>query len=65
MGRASLGTHRTDSSTETSARDARARAWIYVFGCYERKMTDCGSKACTSNEVKGVKHDRSENGTQG
>jgi hypothetical protein len=65
MGRASLGTHHTDSSTETSARDARARAWIYVFECYERKMADAGSTASTRNEVKGVKNDRGENGTQG
>jgi hypothetical protein len=65
MARASLGTHHTDSSTETSARDARARAWLYVFECYERKIADAGSTACTGNEAKGVKHDRSENGTQG
>jgi hypothetical protein len=65
MARASLGTYDTDSSTETSARDARARAWIYLFECYERKMAEAGSAACTLNEAKGVKHVRSESGTQG
>ena len=65
MGRASSGAHRTDPSSETRTREARARAWVYVFECYERKKADAGSTACTSGEAKGEKDDRGENGTQG
>jgi hypothetical protein len=64
VGRESFGVHRTDSSTETSARDARVRAWIYVFECYERKLADAWS-ARTGEEAKGDEDDRGENGTQG
>jgi hypothetical protein len=65
VGRASSGVHRPDPSPETSAREARARAWLYVLECYERKKADAGSTARTSKEAKGDKDDRSENGTQG
>jgi len=53
------------SSPETGAREARARAWVYVFECYERKKADAGSTAHTREEAKGEKDDRGENGTQG
>jgi hypothetical protein len=65
VGRASSGTHRRDSSPETSAREARARAWLYVFDCYERKMAEAWSTAFTRNEAKGEKDDHGENDTQG
>jgi hypothetical protein len=65
MAKASLGTHHTGSSNETSARDARARAWVYVFECYERKKADAGSTARTGGETKGDKDDRGENCTKG
>ena len=42
MGRAFSGGRRTNPSPETSARDARAGAWVYVFECYERKKADAG-----------------------
>ena len=32
VGRVSSGAHRTVPAPETSAREARARAWLYVFG---------------------------------
>ncbi len=66
VGRASSGgAHRTDPSPETGAREARARAWLYVFECYERKNADAGSTAHTGRETKGEKDDRGENGTRG
>jgi hypothetical protein len=65
VGRASSRTHRTDPSPETSTREARARAWLYVFECYERKKAIAGSTACTGKEAKRNKDDRGENGTQG
>jgi hypothetical protein len=63
--RASSGARCTAPSPETSAREARARAWVYVFECYERKKADAGSTARTRGETKGDKDDRGENGTQG
>ena len=65
VGKASSGAHRTDPYPETSASAARARAWLYVFECYERKTADAGSTAHNHNEAKGEKDDRDENGTQG
>jgi hypothetical protein len=65
VGRASSGTHRRDHSPETSAREARARAWLYVFECYERKKADAGSTTRTGAETKGEKDDRTENGAKG
>jgi hypothetical protein len=47
-----------DPSPETSAREARARAWVYVFECYERKKSDAGSMARAGGEAKGEKDDR-------
>jgi hypothetical protein len=41
--RASSGARCTAPSPETSAREARARAWLYVFECYERKKADAGA----------------------
>jgi hypothetical protein len=64
VGRASSGAPRTDSSPETGACEARARAWLYVFECYEKKA-HAGSTARTGGETKGEKDDRGENGTQG
>ena len=43
VGRAASGAHRPDRSPETAAREARARAWLYVFECYERKKADAGA----------------------
>ncbi len=65
VGNAYSGVHRTVPSPETSAREARARAWVYVFECYERKNADAGSTAHTGRETKGEKDDRGENGTRG
>jgi hypothetical protein len=65
VGNAYSGVHRTVPSPETSACEARARAWLYVFECYERKNADAGSTAHTGRETKGEKDDRGENGTQG
>jgi len=65
VGKAPSVAHRTDRSPEAGAREARARAWLYVFECYERKKADAGSTACTGTEAKGEKDDRGENGTQG
>jgi len=65
VGRAASGAHRPDRSPETAAREARARAWLYVFECYERKKADAGSTACTGKEAKGEKDDRGENCAQG
>jgi hypothetical protein len=65
VGRASTGTHRTDPSPETSVREARARAWVYVFECYERKKADAGSTARSGEVAKGEKDDRGENGARG
>ncbi|HSK86491.1 MAG TPA: hypothetical protein VK902_24245 [Rubrobacter sp.] len=64
MGRASSGARLTAPSPETSAREARARAWRHVFECYERKKGDAGS-ARTGGEAKGDEDDRGQNGTQG
>jgi hypothetical protein len=61
----SPGAHRTDPSAETSARKARARAWLYVFECYERKKADAGSTAPTDIEAKGDEDDRREDNVQG
>jgi hypothetical protein len=63
VGRASSGAHRTDPP-ETGAREARARAWVYVFDCYERKKADDRSTARIGGEAKGEKDDLGENGTQ-
>jgi len=65
VGRGCSVTHRRDHSPETSAREARARAWLYVFECYERKKAEAGSTASTRNEAKGEKDVRGESGTQG
>jgi hypothetical protein len=65
VGRAFSGGRRTNPSPETSARDARARAWVYVFECYERKKADAGSAAHSGGEAKGEKDDRTENGARG
>jgi hypothetical protein len=65
VGRASSGTHLRDPSPETSAREARARAWVYVFECYERKKSDAGSTARSGEVAKGEKDDRTENGARG
>jgi hypothetical protein len=65
VGRASCGTHLRDPSPETTACEARARAWLYVFECYERKRADAGNTACTRDEAKGEKDDRTENGARG
>jgi hypothetical protein len=65
VARASSGVHRRDHSPETSAREARARAWLYVFECYERKKADAGSTARTGAETKGEKDDHGESGTKG
>jgi hypothetical protein len=62
--RALSGGRRTDPSPETSARDARARAWVYVFECYERKKADAGSTARSGEVAKGEKDDRGENGAR-
>jgi hypothetical protein len=61
----SSGARRTVPSPETSAREARARAWVYVFECYERKKSDAGSMARAGGEAKGEKDDRGENGARG
>ena len=53
MGRASSGAHRTDPSSETSTRDARARVWLYVFECYERKKAYVGNTARSGGDAKG------------
>jgi len=58
VGRASSGTHLRNPSPETSTREARGRAWVYVFECYERKKADAGSTARTPYEAKGKKDDR-------
>jgi hypothetical protein len=65
VGSTSSGARRTVPSPETSAREARARAWVYVFECYERKKDDAGSTVRTGGETKGDKDDRGENCTQG
>jgi hypothetical protein len=65
VGRAPSGVHRTIPSHETSARDARARAWVYVFECYERKKADVGSTARTRDEEKGEQDVCGENGARG
>jgi hypothetical protein len=65
VGRASSGTHLRDPSPETSTRDARARAWLYAFECYERKKAFAGSTARTRNEAKGENDVCGEIGTQG
>ena len=65
VGSAYSGVHRTIPSPETSASEARARAWVYVFECYESKIADASSTAHTGRETKGEKDDRTENGTQG
>ena len=65
MGRASSGTHLRDPSPETSAREARARAWVYVFECYERKKADAGGTARSGEVAKGEKDDRTENDARG
>ena len=65
VGSTSSGARRTVPSPETSAREARARAWVYVFECYERKKADAESTAHTGKEAKGEKDDRGENCTQG
>lgn len=64
MGRESSGARRTAPSHETSAREARARAWLYVCECYERNKADAGS-ARSGGEAKADEDDRGENGTQG
>jgi hypothetical protein len=64
VGRVPSGVDRADPSSETGTREARARAWLYVFDCYERKKADAGSMACIGKEAKGEKDDRGENGTQ-
>ena len=65
MGRASSGAYRTDHFSETAAREARARAWLYVFESYERKRADAESTARTGKLAKGVNDDRGENATRG
>ncbi len=40
------------------ARDARARAWRYVFDCYERKIA-AGPSASGEDAEGGSKHDSS------
>jgi hypothetical protein len=54
----SSGTHLRDPSPETNTREARGRAWVYVFECYERKKAFAGSTARTPYEAKGEKDDR-------
>jgi hypothetical protein len=65
VGKTYSGVHRTVPSPETSAREARARAWLYVLECYERKNADSGSTAHTGRATKGEKDVHVENGTQG
>jgi hypothetical protein len=65
VGRAFSGGRCTDPSPETSAREARARAWVYVFECYERKKGDAGSTARSGEVAKGEKDDRIQNGARG
>ena len=38
------------------ARDVRARAWAYVFGCYEAKKKAGGTN--TGDEAKGLEPER-------
>jgi hypothetical protein len=65
VGRPSSGAHSIDPSSETGAREAQARAWVYVFECYERKKAEVGGTACTRGEAKAENDDRGENCTQG
>jgi hypothetical protein len=65
VGKTYSGVHRTIPSPETSACEARARAWVYVFECYERRNADASSTAHTGRATKGEKDDRTENGTRG
>ena len=65
MGRASSGAHLRNPSPKTSAHDARARAWVYVFECYERKKADAGSTVRSPEVAKGEKDGRTENGARG
>ena len=48
----------TSSITSEQARDARARAWRYIFDCYERKIA-AGASASGEDAEGGSKHDSS------
>lgn len=39
---------------EVHARQARARAWRYVFDCYEKKKAGAGDGARAGEEAKGA-----------
>ncbi|MDX5895286.1 hypothetical protein [Rubrobacter radiotolerans] len=46
------------ASGRESGREARARAWRYVFECYEKRRTGVGDEARAGEEAKGVGDDR-------
>jgi hypothetical protein len=44
--------------TPEQTRDARSRAWLYVFECFARRNGIEGGPATAPDDAKGSKHDR-------
>jgi len=40
------------------AHDARSRAWLYVFECFNRRKEQEGGCGAAPDDAKGSKHDR-------
>jgi hypothetical protein len=50
--------HRPHSGiSQEEARDARARAWAYVFDCHRKHVGKEGGPATAPDDRKGPKHD--------
>ncbi len=47
--------------TAEQARDARARAWVYVFQCWRKKQNAAGMTSTNGDDaMRGSKHDRAK-----